>query len=164
VVPALWERFIPHFTRPGKLANRLIAIPDNGINLSLGNIRLQALPAHFLHSEGNYSFYDPVSKFLFSGDIGANFPPDNFDEPISKLKNILPFMENFHRRYMSSNRVCTFWVDMIRTLDIEAIVPQHGRPFVDKRVVSEFLEWFERLDCGVDLITQDFYRVPNNDA
>ena len=164
VVPALWERFIPHFTRPGKLVDRVVTIPDSGINLSLGHIRLQALPAHFLHSEGNYSFYDPVSKLLFSGDIGANFPGEGFDEPVTKLKQILPYMEDFHRRYMSSNRVCSFWVNMIRTLEVESIIPQHGRAFVGRRVVLELLDWLEHLDCGIDLITQDLYRIPRNDA
>lgn len=164
VVPALWERFIPHFTRPGKLADRIVTIPDAGLNLSLGDIRLQALPAHFLHAEGNYSFYDPVSRILFSGDIGANLPPGDLDEPVKRLRDILPHMEGFHRRYMNSNKVCRYWVTMVRTLDVEAIVPQHGRAFIGKRVVVEFLDWLERLDCGVDLVTQDFYRVPRFDA
>ena len=164
VVPALWDRFIPHFTRPGKLVDRILSIPDSGTSLSLGKIRLQALPAHFLHSEGNYSFYDPVSKLLFSGDIGANFAADAFDKPVAKLKEILPYMEDFHRRHMTSNRVCRYWVNMIRTLEVNAIVPQHGRAFVGRRVVLEFLDWLEHLDCGVDLITQDFYRIPGKGA
>jgi flavorubredoxin len=161
VVPALWERFIPHFTRPGKLTDRTIAIPDAGLNLALGDIRLQALPAHFLHAEGNFSFYDPVSKILFSGDIGANLPPvDTLDEPVKRLSEILPYMEGFHRRYMNANRVCRFWVNMIRGLDVESIVPQHGRAMKGKKVVAEFLAWLEALECGTDLITQDAYRVP----
>lgn len=161
VIPALWERFIPHFTRPGKLANRVIPIPDKGLNLDLGNIRLRALPAHFLHAEGNFSFYDPCSRILFSGDIGANLPPGNLDEPVRKLSDVMPYLEGFHRRYMNSNRVCRFWANMVRTLDIDSIVPQHGRAFVGKQAVGEFLDWLERLECGVDLITQDAYRVPS---
>ncbi len=162
VVPALWERFIPHFTRPGKLVGRVIAIPDGGLNLALGGIRLQALPAHFLHAEGNFSFYDPLSKILFSGDIGANLPPsDTLDDPVKRLADILPYMEGFHRRYMNANRVCRFWVNMIRTLDVESIVPQHGRAMKGKKVVAEFLTWLEGLECGTDLVTQDAYRVPS---
>jgi flavorubredoxin len=159
-VPALWERFIPHFTRPGKLTDRVIAIPDSGTALDLGDIKLLALPAHFLHAEGNYSFYDPVSKILFSGDIGANLPPGDLDIPVKRLGEILPHMEGFHRRYMNANRVCRYWVNMVRTLQVDAIIPQHGRGFIGHKVVKEFLDWFERLDCGVDLVTQDFYRVP----
>jgi len=164
VVPALWARFIPHLTRSGNLADRVITIPDSGINVPLGHFQLQVLPAHFLHAEGNFSFYDPVSRILFSGDIGANFPPAGFDDSIKKLNDILPYMEGFHHRYMSSNRVCRFWVNMIRTLEVDLIVPQHGRAFVGKQVVSDFLRWLERLECGIDLITQSSYRVPSANA
>ncbi len=160
VVPALWERFIPHFTRPGKLQGRVVTIPDDGIALRLGNIRLQALPAHFLHAEGNYSFYDPVSRILFSGDIGANLPPGDLDRPVKRLKEVLPYMEGFHRRYMNAHKVCRFWVSMVRQLPVEAVVPQHGRAFEGRRVVAEFLDWLEGLECGVDLMTQAQYRVP----
>lgn len=164
VVPALWERFIPHFTGPGKLADRVISIPDAGLNLTLGQIRLQALPAHFLHAEGNYSFYDPVSRILFSGDIGANLPPGNLDDAVKKLDEVIPYMEGFHRRYMSSNRICRYWVNMIRGLDVETIVPQHGRAFAGKKVVNDLLNWLEGLDCGIDLINQDLYRLPRINA
>ncbi len=160
VVPALWESQISHFARPGKLVGRILAMPDGGLNIPVGKARLQALPAHYLHSPGNFSFYDPISKLLFSGDIGANFPPDDLDEPATKLRKVLPYMEGFHRRYMSSNRACRFWVHMIRTLDIEAILPHHGQALAGRRVVLEFLKWFEQLECGVDILKQDSYRVP----
>jgi len=162
VVPALWERFIPHFTRPGKLTGRVVAIPDAGTNLSLGDIRIKALPAHFMHAEGNYSFYDPKSKILFSGDIGANLPPGDLDKPVKQLAEIMPYMEGFHRRYMNSNKVARYWVNMIQELDVEAIVPQHGRAFFGKSVVNQFLNWVANMECGVDLMTQSNYRVPDD--
>jgi len=34
-----------------------------------------------------------------------------------------------HQRYMVSNKVCRLWVNMIRKLDVQMMVPQHGRPF-----------------------------------
>jgi flavorubredoxin len=160
VVPALWERFIPHFTRPGRLVNRVVPIPDEGTNLQLGNIRLMALPAHFLHAEGNFQFYDPLSRILFSGDLGANLPPGDLNIPVKKLSEMMPYMEGFHRRYMNSNKVCRLWANMVRQLDIDMIVPQHGRAFVGKKVVSEFISWIENLECGVDLVSQANYRLP----
>lgn len=69
-------------------------------------------------------------------------------------------MEGFHRCYMNTNRICRFWVNMIRGLDVESIVPQHGRAMKGKKVVAEFLAWRAALECGTDLITQDAYRVP----
>lgn len=161
VVPGLWERFVPHYTRPGKTAGRTISIPDEGSLLQLGNIQLKAIPAHFLHAEGNFQFYDPVSKILFSGDMGANLcPPETLNEPVKRISDVMPYMEGFHKRYMNSNKICRLWANMIRTLDVEAMVPQHGRGFFGKAVVAEFLDWIERLECGIDLMTQDNYRIP----
>jgi len=31
-------------------------------------------------------------------------------------------------------------------------VPQHGKAFIGKEQVSAFLDWFETLQCGVDLL------------
>ncbi len=160
VVPELWERFIPHFTSVGRTQGRMIAIPDQGADLMLGDIHLKALPAHFLHAEGNFQFYDPISKVLFSGDMGANLASGDLDKPFKRLPEALPFMEGFHQRYMSGNKACRYWANMVRTLDIKWMVPQHGRPFKGKKVIHQFLDWISDLHCGVDLVTQDTYRVP----
>jgi flavorubredoxin len=160
VVPKLWERFIPHYTKPGKTLGRILAIPDQGMELELGSIKLKALPAHFLHSEGNFQFYDPVGKVLFSGDMGANLHDADLSSPVDDFDAVVPYMEAFHRRYMSSNRVCRLWANMVRQLDVEWLVPQHGRSFKGKQMVERFLGWIESLPCGVDLMTQDNYRVP----
>ncbi len=160
VVPQLWERFIPHFTAVGKTRGRMISIPDPGMQLELGNISLLALPAHFLHAEGNFQFYDPVSKILFSGDMGANLASSDLHKPFKKLSEAVPLMESFHRRYMNSRKVALYWANMVRELDIEWMVPQHGRPFKGKKVINEFLNWISLLECGVDLMTQAHYRLP----
>ncbi len=160
VVPELWQRFIPHFTRPGKISGRLITMPDQGMNLQLGSISLKALPAHFLHAEGNFQFYDPISKILFSGDMGANLSPDaDLNTPVTDFSQVLPYLDGFHKRYMNSNKVCRFWVHMVRQLDISMIVPQHGRAFSGK-AMGQFLDYIENLQCGIDLLTQDHYRIP----
>ena len=160
VVPELWERFIPHFTRPGKLKGSVITMPDQGMDLQLGSIKLKALPAHFMHAEGNFQFYDPISKILFSGDMGANLCPDeDLNNPVTQFSEILPYLDGFHKRYMNSNKVCRFWVNMVRQLDISMIVPQHGRAFSGK-AMAEFLNYIENLQCGIDLFTQDNYRIP----
>jgi len=69
-------------------------------------------------------------------------------------------MEGFHRCCMNANRICRFWVNMMRGLDVEYIVPQHGRAIKGEKVIAEFLAWLDGLECGPDLITQDVYRVP----
>lgn len=69
-------------------------------------------------------------------------------------------MEPFHRRYIVTRKVCRFWANMMRQLDIEQIVPQHGSRFVGKRAVNDFIVWIEAQECDIDLMTQDNYRVP----
>src|SRR5574343_121264 len=57
-ISRLWERFAPHFCKPGKTAGRIVGIPDPGMRIPLGRSELMALPAHFLHAEGNFQVYD----------------------------------------------------------------------------------------------------------
>ena len=68
-------------------------------------------------------------------------------------------MLGFHQRYMSGNKACRYWVNMVRHLDIEWIVPQHGASFKGKEMVNQFLDWFEGLACGIDLLSQDDFRL-----
>jgi flavorubredoxin len=162
LISNLWTRFVPHFCTAGNVEGRIEGIPDQGMNLPLGNSIIKIVPAHFMHSEGNFQFYDPVSKILFSGDMGASLVPhDMADKPVENFAQHLSTMEGFHRRYMISNKICRYWVNMVRQMDVEAIVPQHGRMFKGKKMVNEFLNWIEQLPCGIDLMTQDHYRAPN---
>ncbi len=64
-------------------------------------------------------------------------------------------MEGFHKRYMNSNQVCRYWANMASGMDIDMIVPQHGRALVGK-AVREFI----RLQCGIDLMSQADYKLP----
>ena len=163
VISKLWHRFIPHLV-PGymkeKVEGRIIPIPDQGMDFKLGDATIKALPAHFLHSVGNFHFYDTKSKILFSGDVGASLVDRDADRPVEDFRKHIPNMLGFHRRYMVSNKVCRLWVNMVRTLDVEVIVPQHGKPFVGHEMIDEFLTWFEQLECGVDNIFESHYSVP----
>lgn len=159
-VPKVWSRFVPHFCNRD-YTQRIHGIPDAGAIISFGSSHLKALPAHFLHSEGNFQFYDPVSKILFSGDLGASLTSsEDIAAPVTDFESHLPAMEPFHRRYMNSNKVCRYWVQMVRQLDIEWIVPQHGRSFKGKAMIERFLQWVENLQCGIDLMTQSHYSIP----
>jgi flavorubredoxin len=157
-ISTVWERFIPHFCKPGKTAGRIVGIPDAGLRIPLGSGALIALPAHFLHAEGNFQFWDPVSRILFSGDLGASIGGDPRTE-VSSLGQHLPYMEAFHRRYMVSNKVLRLWANMVKPLDIRKIVPQHGAPLVGE-AVREFIDWVQTLQCGIDLMHEHHYSVP----
>ena len=164
----LWARFLPHLipkhlekaNSQDEYFSRYIAIPDKGMDLPLGDSYLKAIPAHFLHSVGNFHFYDPISKILFSGDLGASLVDEKLDQPVDDFAAHIPAMEEFHQRYMASNKACRLWANMARTLDIEMIVPQHGCSFKGKEMVNQFIDWIENLECGLDLMDQSSYTVP----
>src|SRR6218665_3918655 len=159
----LWARFLPHLTANYlslshgiNTYDRIIALPDRGQSFTLGKNKLVAVPAHFLHSVGNFQLYDPVSKILFSGDMGASLVDDA--SPVVDFVIHIPSMAGFHRRYMASNRACRFWVQMVREMDVAMIVPQHGRPFVGEAMINAFLDWIEHLESGLDMMTKQAYR------
>lgn len=156
VISTLWARFIPHFAVERLLLHRLKTIPDAGMRLDLGGTELIILPAHFLHSPGNFHVYDPVSKILFSGDLGASIGTDQ--RSVQDFEQHIPRMLAFHKRYMASGKALKAWVAMARTLDVQTIAPQHGAIFEGPALVSRFYEWCESLECGVDLLQG--YSVP----
>ncbi|ACN99419.1 metallo-beta-lactamase family protein [Sulfurihydrogenibium azorense Az-Fu1] len=157
LVSKLWLRFIPHFGVDRLVVDRIIGLDDEGAIIKLGNTDLYILPAHWLHSPGNFQVYDPVSKILYSGDLGASLGQDytyvqNFEEHIK-------YMEGFHKRYINSGRALKNWAKMVRQLDIEIIAPQHGAIFKGKDMVNKFINWVETLETGIDIM-DDVYKIP----
>lgn len=157
-ISTLWERFAPHFCKPGKTEGRIVGIPDKGMHIKVGRNEPVALPGHFMHSEGNFQFWDPVSRILFSGDLGVSLG----GEPkriVTSLPELLPKMEPFHRRYMVSNKVLRLWAGMVKQLPIKMIVPQHGAPLAGP-AVGQFIDWVQTLECGIDRLTERDYAIP----
>lgn len=160
VISRVWERFAPHFTKVGKTDKRVIGVPDQGGRLALGASELWLLPAHFLHSEGNFHFWDPVSRILFTGDLGVSMVSGaQAATAVTDFGAHRPRMEPFHRRYMVSNKVLRLWVRMARQLDIDKLVPQHGAP-LEGPAIRDFLDWAEHLACGIDLLDERAYQLP----
>lgn len=160
VISRVWERFVPHFTKVGKTEGRVIGVPDGGGILPLGKSSLHLIPAHFMHSEGNFHFYDPVSKILFTGDLGVSLMSgQQAQKPVTDFKSHVHLMEAFHRRYMVSNKILRLWVAMARKLEISMLVPQHGAPLAGAAIPA-FFDWIESLQCGVDLFDDRMYQLP----
>ncbi|MEO7199739.1 MAG: MBL fold metallo-hydrolase [Dokdonella sp.] len=156
VCSRLWGRFIPHSVpHYQKTAeDRYLLLPDEGGQIPLGSSHIQAVPAHFLHSVGNFQFYDPISRILFSGDLGAAMIDIDY-APMADFDRHIAAMEGFHRRYMASNRACRWWAKRARKLDIHMIVPQHGPPIAGAANISRFIDWVDALQCGVDLLPEE---------
>ncbi len=152
-VSSLWTRFLPHLGAAGGV--EFVAIPDSGSEIRVGKAVFKAIPAHFLHSPGNFTLYDPVAKILFSGDIGAAvFPSGEWYLFVEDFDKHVKYMEGFHRRYMACGMALKKWLQRVKGLEIDIIAPQHGAIFsADK--VEKFLSWLEKIakeGVGVDLL------------
>ncbi len=158
LAPSIWDRFIPHFGVDSLMVDRIKSIPDEGMILKLGNSELLLLPAHFLHSCGNIQIYDPISKILYSGDLGASLGQDYTE--VTDFESHIQYMEGFHRRFIASKKVLNAWLEMIKKLDIEVIAPQHGAYIRGKDKIAQFLDWLQDFECGVDIMSKNGFKIP----
>jgi len=152
----IWRRFVAHFGVDGSVMDRMKTIPDEGMRLDMNGCELLIIPAHFLHSAGNFHVYDPISKILYSGDLGAALVDYRF---VDDFEAHVEHMADFHNRYMASSTACRLWAEMVRELDIETIAPQHGAMFRGKKMCGQFIDWVSSLEPGAEAM-QEVYKLP----
>jgi len=90
------------------------------MSILLSNLMLEAIPAHYLHSPGNFNLYDRKAKVLFSGDVGATLLPHDANGLF--VKNFDPHIkhaEGFHRRWIGSNEAKLDWCERVDQLEID---------------------------------------------
>lgn len=124
-------------------------VVETSLKLSDGN-ELRFITAPFLHSPAAFVTYDTASHYLFSGDVWASLETKqslNFSSFAEHLAN----MDLFHVDYMASNLAAKGFVDKIRDLEIDGILPQHGS-IIPKEFVSQSIHYLENLRCGTDVI------------
>lgn len=142
----LWGSFVPHF---GGNADTFVSLPDEGMPFTLGRATLQAVPAHYLHSSGNFHLYDPRAKILFSGDVGAALLPSAADGLfVTDFDRHIRHAEGFHRRWMGSNDAKRRWCERVSRMDIDLLCPQHGAIYQGADV-GRFIDWFAELEVGL---------------
>lgn len=150
-ISSLWIRFIPHYDL--RNTSNIVSVPDEGMDVAFSSsFLLKILPAHYLHSPGHINVYDPISKILFTGDIGASILPCSQNELfVEDFDTFIPCIEGFHTRYMASNKAVRKWIKDIEKLDVDMIAPQHGYLYKGE-AKEKFLRWLHGLKCGVDLL------------
>jgi flavorubredoxin len=142
----LWASFVAHFDRDVTMTT----IPDEGMEVALSHdLRVRLIPAHYMHSSGNFNVYDPKARILFSGDIGAALVPDRMHGNmfVTDFNSHIQYMEAFHRRWMGSPQARDAWVAQVSKLDIDIMAPQHGLIFRGDDV-KRFLNWLSGLEIG----------------
>ncbi len=145
----LWSMFVPHF---GGTDETFIEIPDEGFNIPVGSLNLQAVPAHYLHSSGNFHLYDETARLFFSGDIGAAvLPPDMNDLFVKDFDRHIGYAKHFHQRWMGSTEAKRMWCERVAKLKIDMLCPQHGAIYQGADV-ERFINWFDELPVGTGLL------------
>lgn len=145
-VPWLWLGTITHYDRDCDF----VAVPDDGMDLRFGDGgRLTLIPAHYLHSPGSFSVYDPQARLLFTGDIaGALVPPDDRDGFVVKdFDRHVAYLTGFHQRWFGAPAARDDWIHRAREAAPKMIVPGRGLAIQGPNV-DRFLNWFETLEIG----------------
>ncbi len=141
----LWSTFIPHF---GGTDDTFLTIPDEGMQITLGKLRLDAIPAHYLHSSGNFHLYDAKAKILFCGDVGAAMlPQDSSELFVADFDRHIEMARGFHRRWMGSKAAVDDWCERVSRMQIDMLCPQHGAIYQGQDVMR-FINWFSELEVG----------------
>jgi len=138
---------LPHH---GKGGYRYYNVSDKPVLAFPSGRRLRFIEAPFLHFPGAFTTFDDASGFLFSGDIWAALDldwtliVDDWEEHIGR-------MDLFHLDYMASNIAARGFVDKLKGVPIEAILPQHGS-IIPPTLVPAAYNYLRNLRCGLDLI------------
>ncbi|MEM7676538.1 MAG: MBL fold metallo-hydrolase [Myxococcota bacterium] len=143
----IWCPYVSHFATGRDAA--IVGIPDGGQTISVGaSLKVQAVPAHYCHSSGNFSLFDPEARILFSGDIGSAFLSGSDTELfVEDFDAHVEMMRSFHSRWMPSHAALTAWTQRVRALEPRLIAPHHGRIFKGDDV-WRLLDWLDGLDVG----------------
>jgi len=145
----VWSSFLPHY---GGTKDTFITLPDNGGEpFDFHGLELVFVPAHYMHSSGNFHLYDKKAKILFSGDIGAALLPEsqvNTDVFVTNFDEHIRYAEGFHRRWMPSNEAKNQWCEHVSKLNVDFMCPQHGLIYQGEDV-RRFLDWFYHLKVGI---------------
>ncbi len=73
--------------------------------------------------------------------------PAEYDFYVNDFDEHVKYMNYFHNRYFASNKHKNKWIESVKKLDIEYIVPQHGSIFKGDNI-NKFFNWFSSLSLS----------------
>lgn len=120
----------------------LTAISDQGAEISISAMPLKLLPAPYMYSPAAVNVYDSQARILYSGAVGSvlSYLPNPDHLFVEDFEDHIDALAAYHGRFMPSNAARDAWLDAVRGLDIEMLVPASGRVFKDQ-AVEQFLVW-----------------------
>jgi len=124
-------------------------INEHGFELIMRSGRkLHFFLTPYLHFPGAIVTYDQQTKTLFSSDLFGGF---SFKNAFSLYADddYMDAMLEFHEHYMPGNDIIRPVMEMLLTIDIKLIAPQHGS-IIDKKVTT-YIKALRDLECGLFL-------------
>ena len=76
---------------------------------------------------GNFHLYDPTSKILYTGDVGASLGCEYREVP--DFEDHVPFMSGFHKRYMASSLALKTWSSLSERWTLKSLRRNMGPCF-----------------------------------
>lgn len=120
-------------------------VNENNYSLTLKSGRkIDFVQTPYLHFPGSIVSYDRNSKTLFSSDLFGAFS-NNWslyagDDYVEKMKT-------FHEHYMPSNEILRSVMEMLLSMDINLIAPQHGS--IINKEIDKYIKALRDLECGI---------------
>lgn len=160
--------FLRYYTGP-EHHHHITAIKWNENELVLGSRRLRFIETPYCHSAGSFVTYDEQTKTLFTSDLFGSFSSkwdlyldltdDCFDCrtytscPKGRTYCGMADIIAFHRHVMPNGKALANAMQVIKSLDIALIAPQHGSLIANPQHIHRLIELLEGLDeVGIDHI------------
>ena len=125
-------------------------VNEHNWKLPLGEGReLVFLFVPYLHFPGAIATLDPQNRVLFSGDLFGAFGTAAGEGGLYAGEDYLEAMLAFHEHYMPGNDNLRPVMELLLTLDIRLIAPQHG--CVIREDVHKYIRALRDLECGAFL-------------
>ncbi|MEA4870627.1 MAG: MBL fold metallo-hydrolase [Christensenella sp.] len=134
--------------------------------------KLRFFGTPFCHSPGSFVTYDERTKTLFSSDLFGSYDANwslylelmedcgSCDArricPETGKKCPLYGIDQFHRRIMTSNAALSGALNVIESLEIDRVAPQHGSILRTREDAQRVIQYLRHIDfVGIDFISAE---------
>lgn len=138
----LWRDFLSALDEDGQAFANL---PDDGTEIMLGNLPLQAVPVHGLYAPGTFQLYDAKAGILFSGNVGAALSTSETGLFVKDFDRHRCYVEQLHRSRAASKADVLGWCEWASRMKIDMLCPQQG-PLYRGADVTRFINWLAELE------------------
>ncbi len=161
--------FISYYVEREK-RSLLTSIDEYATGFTFGERTLKFVKTPYAHGAGSFVTYDEKTKSLFTSDLFGSmskqwelfidladdcFTCRDYDNCINQRKYCpLPDILEFHKAVMPSEKALKYAMNVIASLDVRVIAPQHGSVLTKKSDIDFLVEQLGTLKgVGIDGIS-----------